>query len=136
MEKTQATKEKVDIKAAEIDPDVLGELGRDCVLKVIDNEKEMRRAELNCLCEMLSQLNHLHIALDEMLNILSIAGNDKIVEFFSAVRENMEKEEAAAIAVRTVTAFLTRYNPLERVLFVCFDEETAAIYRRLLASYP
>lgn len=46
------------------------------------------------------------------------------------------KEEAAAIAVRTVTAFLTRYNPLERVLFVCFDEETAAIYRRLLASYP
>ncbi|PLO46305.1 O-acetyl-ADP-ribose deacetylase, partial [Klebsiella pneumoniae] len=25
---------------------------------------------------------------------------------------------------------------LERVLFVCFDEETAAIYRRLLASYP
>ena len=53
MEKTQATKEKVDIKAAEIDPDVLGELWRDCVLKVIDNEKEMRRAELNCLCEML-----------------------------------------------------------------------------------
>lgn len=46
------------------------------------------------------------------------------------------REEAAAIAVRTVTAFLTRYNPLERVLFVCFDEETAAIYRRLLASYP
>ncbi|HBZ7862584.1 O-acetyl-ADP-ribose deacetylase [Klebsiella variicola subsp. variicola] len=46
------------------------------------------------------------------------------------------KEEAAEIAVRTVTAFLTRYNPLERVLFVCFDEETAAIYRRLLASYP
>ncbi|PLO90196.1 O-acetyl-ADP-ribose deacetylase, partial [Klebsiella quasipneumoniae] len=37
---------------------------------------------------------------------------------------------------RTVTAFLTRYNPLERVLFVCFDEETAAIYRRLLAAYP
>ncbi|MCA1976843.1 MAG: O-acetyl-ADP-ribose deacetylase, partial [Klebsiella quasipneumoniae] len=46
------------------------------------------------------------------------------------------KEEAAAIAVRTVTAFLTRYNPLERVLFVCFDEETAAIYRRLLAACP
>ena len=46
------------------------------------------------------------------------------------------KEEAAEIAVRTVTAFLTRYNPLECVLFVCFDEETAAIYRRLLASYP
>ena len=44
------------------------------------------------------------------------------------------KEEAAEIAVRTVTAFLTRYNPLERVLFVCFDEETAAELYRVLGQ--
>ncbi len=34
--------------------------------------------------------------------------------------------------MQTVSAFLTRYNPLERVCFVCFDEEIADIYRRLL----
>ena len=42
------------------------------------------------------------------------------------------KQAAAEIAVQTVSTFLTRYNPLERVCFVCFDEETADIYRRLL----
>ena len=38
------------------------------------------------------------------------------------------------IAVKTVKAFLTRYNPLERVCFVCFDNETAEIYQRLLQA--
>lgn len=42
------------------------------------------------------------------------------------------KQAAAEIAVQTVNAFLVRYNPLERVFFVCFDDETAEIYRRLL----
>ncbi|MGO2727703.1 MAG: O-acetyl-ADP-ribose deacetylase [Raoultella ornithinolytica] len=42
------------------------------------------------------------------------------------------KQAAAEIAVQTVSTFLMRYNPLERVCFVCFDEETADIYRRLL----
>ncbi|MEL2302860.1 O-acetyl-ADP-ribose deacetylase, partial [Klebsiella pneumoniae] len=46
------------------------------------------------------------------------------------------KEEAGAIAVRTVPAFLPLYNPLGRVLFVCFDEKAAVISRRLLASSP
>ena len=44
------------------------------------------------------------------------------------------KQAAAEIAVRTVNAFLTRYNPLERVCFVCFDAETAEIYHRLLQA--
>ena len=44
------------------------------------------------------------------------------------------KQAAAEIAVRTVTAFLTRYNPLERVYFVCFDSETAGIYTQLLEA--
>ena len=42
------------------------------------------------------------------------------------------KRAAAEIAVHTVNAFLTRYTPLERVCFVCFDPETAGIYTQLL----
>ena len=70
--------------------------------------------------------------------LLAAANNYRSIAFpaISTGVYGYPKEEAAEIAVRTVTAFLTRYNPLERVLFVCFDEETAAIYRRLLASYP
>ena len=44
------------------------------------------------------------------------------------------KQAAAEIAVQTVNAFLTRYNPLEHVYFVCFDNETAEIYKRLLQA--
>ncbi|EPY4584569.1 O-acetyl-ADP-ribose deacetylase [Klebsiella variicola] len=70
--------------------------------------------------------------------LLAAANNYRSIAFpaISTGVYGYPKEEAAEISVRTVTAFLTRYNPLERVLFVCFDEETAAIYRRLLASYP
>lgn len=41
-------------------------------------------------------------------------------------------DEAAAIAVREVAAFLRGHSLPERVLFVCFDEPTCAAYRRLL----
>ena len=69
---------------------------------------------------------------------LAAANNYRSIAFpaLSTGLYGYPKEEAAAIAVRTVTAFLTRYNPRERVLFVCFDEETAAIYRRLLTACP
>ncbi|MDU7297205.1 MAG: macro domain-containing protein [Klebsiella pneumoniae] len=43
---------------------------------------------------------------------------------------------AAGPALLAACKQVLQHNPLERVLFVCFDEETAAIYRRLLASYP
>lgn len=97
MDKTQATKENLNITPAEIDLDVLNVLGQECALTVVNDEKEMRRLELNSLCEMLSEMKHFHTALDETLNILSIVGNEKIVDFFTSMRENMEREEAAAV---------------------------------------
>jgi len=44
------------------------------------------------------------------------------------------KEEAAVIAVRKVKAFLSSNESIEKVLFVCFDEENNKIYSRLLAN--
>ncbi len=41
---------------------------------------------------------------------------------------------AAEIAVRTVSDFITRYALPEQVYFVCYDEETARLYARLLHS--
>jgi|GEM_PF-1403315 len=43
------------------------------------------------------------------------------------------RERAAEIAVRAVKAFAEKCE-VERVLFCCFDEETATIYKRLLAK--
>ena len=38
------------------------------------------------------------------------------------------RERAAQIAIREVTAFLAKNNTLERVIFVCYDEENYSIY--------
>jgi len=42
------------------------------------------------------------------------------------------KEEAAEIAINTVKEFLERDKSLEKVVFICFDEENYSIYESLL----
>jgi O-acetyl-ADP-ribose deacetylase (regulator of RNase III) len=42
------------------------------------------------------------------------------------------KDQAAAIAVRTVHAFLQKNNELEKVIFVCFDDENYRLVRQEL----
>jgi len=42
------------------------------------------------------------------------------------------KECAAQIAVETISSFLGKKPSLEKVIFVCFDEENYKIYERLL----
>ncbi|PLL26125.1 O-acetyl-ADP-ribose deacetylase [Klebsiella michiganensis] len=68
--------------------------------------------------------------------LLASANNYRSIAFpaISTGVYGYPKQAAAEIAVRTVTAFLTRYNPLERVYFVCFDSEAAGIYTQLLEA--
>lgn len=68
--------------------------------------------------------------------LLAAANNYRSIAFpaISTGVYGYPKQAAAEIAVKTVNAFLTRYNPLERVYFVCFDKETAEIYQRLLQA--
>ncbi len=42
------------------------------------------------------------------------------------------KERAATVAVGAATAALGEHPSIDRVVFVCFDEENAALYERLL----
>ena len=44
------------------------------------------------------------------------------------------KEKAAAIAVKTVKEFLSVHLEIEKVHFVCFDEENLKIYQSLLSA--
>ncbi len=44
------------------------------------------------------------------------------------------KDAAAKIAVETVEAFLTQTDAIEKVIFVCFDEENYGIYLALCQS--
>jgi O-acetyl-ADP-ribose deacetylase (regulator of RNase III) len=42
------------------------------------------------------------------------------------------KDKAAEIAIQTVRDFLPEHSQIEKVIFVCFDEENYAIYKKLL----
>lgn len=79
--------------------------------------------------ELLSQAykNSLHLA---------VANNVRTIAFpnISTGIYRFPKEKAAAIAVETVKRFLEQPGSLERVTFVCFDEENFGIYQRLLAE--
>jgi len=43
-------------------------------------------------------------------------------------------ERATKIAVTEVKKFLEKNDTIEKVIFVCFDEETYEIYKSVLAS--
>ncbi|HWD90252.1 MAG TPA: O-acetyl-ADP-ribose deacetylase [Mucilaginibacter sp.] len=43
------------------------------------------------------------------------------------------KDKAADIAIHTVNDFLSTHKQIEKVLFVCFDEENYAIYKQILS---
>jgi O-acetyl-ADP-ribose deacetylase (regulator of RNase III) len=45
------------------------------------------------------------------------------------------KSLAAAIALKTVREFLAQDSVIEKVIFVCFDEENYEIYQGLLSEY-
>ncbi|MDB5144724.1 MAG: O-acetyl-ADP-ribose deacetylase [Mucilaginibacter sp.] len=42
------------------------------------------------------------------------------------------KDQAAEIAIKTVNDFLSDHPQIDKVLFVCFDEENYSIYKKLL----
>jgi O-acetyl-ADP-ribose deacetylase (regulator of RNase III) len=44
------------------------------------------------------------------------------------------KDKAAEIAIKTIKDFLSAHQQMDKVIFVCFDEENYQIYQKLLAS--
>jgi O-acetyl-ADP-ribose deacetylase len=44
------------------------------------------------------------------------------------------KDKAAEIAVKTVRDFLSMHRQIEKVIFVCFDQENYGIYKKVLSE--
>jgi len=65
---------------------------------------------------------------------LSVAHNIRTIAFpnISTGIYRFPKERAAEIAVKTVTDFLDGTDQIERVVFVCFDDENYQLYSELL----
>jgi O-acetyl-ADP-ribose deacetylase (regulator of RNase III) len=43
------------------------------------------------------------------------------------------KDNAAEIAIKTVKVFLSEHKQIDKVIFVCFDEENHEIYKKILS---
>lgn len=67
---------------------------------------------------------------------LAAENNVKTIAFpnISTGIYHFPKDKAAEIAIRTVKDFLSSNKQIEKVIFVCFDEENYGIYQRLLDS--
>ncbi len=68
--------------------------------------------------------NSLHLAVDNHCKTLAFPNISTGVYGFP-------KKDAAKIAYKTVTEFLSKTDKIEKVIFVCFDEENEMLYRRL-----
>ncbi len=67
---------------------------------------------------------------------LAVENNCKTIAFpnISTGAYGYPKSEAAMIAVNAAKAFPDNNNSIEKVIFVCFDDENYAIYKKLLNS--
>lgn len=65
---------------------------------------------------------------------LALENNCKSVAFpgISTGVYRFPKDEAAHIAVKTVSEFLSEHNEIEKVIFVCFDDENEALIKNEL----
>ena len=66
----------------EIDKEVLDEIYKAKVDLCISDEKQMRRTELNCYAELLSQLKELSANTEKVYQTLNMIGADKLTEYF------------------------------------------------------
>lgn len=69
-------------------------------------------------------------------SLLLAAGNNITTIAFPNISTGIyhfPKERAAAIAVKTVKEFLDHHTTVQKVIFVCFDEENFQLYKKLLA---
>jgi len=68
---------------------------------------------------------------------LAIDNNCKTIAFpnISTGVYRFPKDVAAKIAVDTVKYFLSGADKIEKVIFICFDDENFKLYERLLTTY-
>ena len=69
---------------------------------------------------------------------LAVENDCKTVAFpnISTGIYHFPKEEAAQIAVTNVTSFLTENSGIEKVMFVCFDDENYELYKKITGDQP
>lgn len=86
----------VKITEAPIDRKVLNIMKNDEIMSVLEDDRLMKRFELNSYCEVLSTINDLVPVVKKLSDIIRVCGASKLKEFFETVNANYKKEEIRA----------------------------------------
>lgn len=70
-----------------IDEEVIKVMTDKKLLKMLDNPRDIKRYELNALCELLSMLNKTLEKLIELNSTITILSNDKLVDIFTNIKD-------------------------------------------------
>lgn len=87
-------KNEIKVTPAEIDPEVLEVMAKECAMTATKDDKQMNRVLLNCMCEMLSQFQQMNRAFDNFMQVLTICGAEKIEDYFTKLKTNVNNEIA------------------------------------------
>lgn len=89
-------KMEAEIKRADIDIDVKELMNDEEILASLEDEKMVRRFELNCFCELVSQLGELQKQVDALCSTVTMCAADKLNKFFKEVDTNIQTEKKIA----------------------------------------
>lgn len=92
----------VKIKQASIDRKVLNIMKNDEIMAVLNDDKLMKRFELNSYCEVLSTLGDIVVVVKRLADMVRVCGASKLKEFFETVNANYKKEETRAYVANKV----------------------------------
>lgn len=85
--------EKIEVKHASIDREVLDIMKQEDILEAIKDEKQLNRLKLNFFCEFLSEIRELRKEFDDFMQMISVCSADKVANFFKELQTNVAQEE-------------------------------------------
>mgnify|MGYP006921153484 CR=1 FL=1 len=91
--KTRAENTEKKTRSGQIDEDVLKQVSREDIFKALDDEKLLKRAEFNFFCELLSLSKKLNEALNDLNQLISVLGAEKIGAFYKTLMTNVVEEK-------------------------------------------
>lgn len=86
-------KKTIDIREVGIDEDVLEQITKDDVNKIIKDPKLLNRAILNCFAECLSEIKKVTKILNQFNQTISIVSQEKLLDYFGELDKNIKQEE-------------------------------------------
>lgn len=81
------------VEEGKIDKDVIDVMNDSDILNVLGDDKQLKRAVLNCFCEYLSEVKGLRTQVEELVNAITICSTDKLKAFFKELDANVQSEE-------------------------------------------